>query len=136
MRYYLVKAKFGHVSQNGYIIKTVPTAANSGKEAAYHVRHMPRVKHHDKYAILSVVEITKEEYDAQLAFYREDPYFKATNKQEQNSTCSDVNLNITYYCDEVSDYRRTSRRNNVAYRMKKFKILNKESSNCIRNYSY
>ena len=57
IRYYAVDAKCGHVGINNYIIVKFAVAANSGKEAALKTRFFPRVKHHQKDAIINVKEI-------------------------------------------------------------------------------
>ena len=136
MRYYLVDAQFSHVSQNGFIIKTVPTAALDRKGAAFNVRRMPRVKHHEKNAILDVREVTKEEYDYYVEnVFKNDPYFKVTNRQEQNRLCPDVYENIYYYRDLVPD-KKTNKRDNVGYKIKKYRLLEKECCRTINAYSY
>ena len=86
MEHYLVKAQFGHVGRNNYIIKTIPVYAEDGKEAAYKVRWMGRVKHDRKDAIIEVRKCSLEEYLTQKEINNNDPYFSARSKQEQNQT--------------------------------------------------
>ena len=83
MKVYQVTAKCGHVGKNHFVIKDFPVRAKDGKEAARVVRNFPRVKHHHKDAILYVVEITWEEYEALVAKNNLDPYFHCSNIQEQ-----------------------------------------------------
>ena len=55
MEHYLVKAQFGHVGRNNYIIKTIPVYAEDGKEAAYKVKYkMKKNKILDKEALNSM----------------------------------------------------------------------------------
>ena len=59
MEHYLVKAQFGHVGRNNYIIKTIPVYAEDGKEAAYKVRWMGRVKHNRINVNLKVPDVCR-----------------------------------------------------------------------------
>lgn len=83
MRLYQVSAKCGHVGRGYYVVKEFPVKANDGKEAAKIARKIPRVKHHHKDAILSVNEISFEEYERLVDKNNADPYFHCTNVQEQ-----------------------------------------------------
>jgi hypothetical protein len=83
MRLYQVSAKCGHVGRNNFVIKNFAVKANDGKEAARLARNFPRVKHHQKDAILSVVEITPDEFECLTISNSLDPYFRCTNVQEQ-----------------------------------------------------
>lgn len=133
MENYLVKAQFGHVGRNNYIIKTIPVYAENGKEAAYKVRWMGRVKHNRKDAIIEVKKCTFEEYLIQKEINANDPYFSVTNRQEQNALCKNI-------ADEIISYKLPSkvnkleRINKVKYKMKKNKIKHNEALYTIRNY--
>ena len=83
MRLYQVSAKCGHVGRNYFVVKNFPVKAQDGKEAAKIVRNFPRVKHHQKDAILDVIEISAEEFEFLLEHNGTDPYFQCTNVQEQ-----------------------------------------------------
>ena len=83
MRLYQVSAKCGHVGRSNYVIKDFPVKAQDGREAAKLVRSFPRVKHHQKDAILDVVEISVEEFEGLRERNSNDPYFQCTNVQEQ-----------------------------------------------------
>ena len=83
MNYYKVVAKCGHVRRRRYIIKDFFVKAENGKDAAFKVRHYPRVKHDWKYAINSVELITKDEFIQGLELQDNDMYFKVTNSSEQ-----------------------------------------------------
>lgn len=85
MKLYNVEAKCGHAGRKFYTVKNFPVKATNGKEAAKLVRDFPRVKHHHKDAILSVTEISYEEYEKILVANHNDPYFKCSNIQEQRA---------------------------------------------------
>ena len=74
MRYFKVVAKCGHVGRHRYIVKDFYIVANDGKEAAFKVRHLPRVKHDRKDAILSVEAIAKDEYLVGKAVFLHSKY--------------------------------------------------------------
>lgn len=82
-RFYNVKAKCGHVGQNKFIPIEFAVCAESGKEAARITRYFPRVKHHQKDAILDVREITQDEYRFLRHQNGTDPYLHCRNIQEQ-----------------------------------------------------
>lgn len=81
---YEVKCKCGHVGRSNYIVISFPVVAESGKAAASKARLFPRVKHDHKDAILSVREISDEEFDELLQINRKDSYLHCKNIQEQN----------------------------------------------------
>lgn len=84
MRKYEVKCKCGHVGRGNYIVVAFPLIAEDGKEAARKARFLPRVKHNWNDAIISVREITDEEYEKLKLINDKDLYLKCSNKQEQN----------------------------------------------------
>ena len=83
MRLYQVSAKCGHVGRSNFVVKEFPVKANDGREAAKLVRNFPRVKHHQKDAILDVFEISVEEFESLRERNSNDPYFQCTNVPEQ-----------------------------------------------------
>lgn len=83
MNYYKVVAKCGHVRRGHYIIKDFFVKAENGKAAAYKVRHLPRVKHDWKNAIISVMSITRDEFIQGRELQKQDLYFNVTNSSEQ-----------------------------------------------------
>ena len=133
MEHYLVKAQFGHVGRNNYIIKTIPVYAEDGKDAAYKVRWMGRVKHNRKDAIIEVRECTLEEYLEQKEINACDPYFSAHSKQEQVALCEDIVDQIISY-EPPSKVNKLERVNKVKYKMKKNKIIHNEALYTMRNY--
>ena len=133
MEYYLVKAQFGHVGRNNYIIKTVPVYAKNGKEAAYKVRWMSRVKHDRKDAITEVKKCTFDEYLTQKEINKKDPYFIVKNRQEQNALCENIDDEIISY-ELPNETNKKERMNKVKYKMRKNKIMCNEALYTMRNY--
>ena len=134
MEHYLVKAQFGHVGRNNYIIKTIPVYAEDGKEAAYKVRWMGRVKHDRKDAIIEVRKCSLEEYLAQREINKNDPYFSARSRQEQNETCIGIDELIISYESTNPKNSKIDRINKVKYKMKKDKIIRNDALFSMRNY--
>ena len=133
MEHYLVKAQFGHVGRNNYIIKTVPVYAEDGKEAALKVRWMARVKHNRKDAIIEVKKCSLEEYLEQKAIIDKDPYFSVHNKQDQKALCKDlIDQIISYSLPPKAS--KLERENKLKYKMKKNKILHNDALYRMRNY--
>lgn len=85
MKMYEVQAKCGHVGRKYYVLKNFAVIAENGKDAASITRWMPRVKHHHKDAIRSVVEIDQERYRELKITNRMDPYFSCHCVQDQRS---------------------------------------------------
>ena len=135
-KYFAVTVKFGHVGQHKCIIKTVPLTAESGKEAAYLARWMPRVKHHDKHAIIDVKEIDLETYFILMIEKSIDPYFQCKNIQEQRNECEGIEDKVQYMEEDEIDYenREKARKSKVNFKAKKNKYLRKEHIYMMRNY--
>ena len=89
---YIVRAKCGHVGIEYYTIKEFAVKSLNGKEAAAKVRQMPRVKHDDPNAILSVRQVSQFEFDKKLKENNQDPYLKAINIQEQRENCQNLKI--------------------------------------------
>lgn len=132
--YYLVKAQFGHVGRNCYIVKTIPVYAENGKEAATFVRWMPRVKHDRKDAIIEVKKCTYDEYLNQKEINSSDSYFQVCNRQQQNLLCEDIEKQIISYQLPNNKISKIERINKIKYKMKKNKIIYKEAANAMKNY--
>ncbi len=122
MRLYKVKAKCGHVGRSYYILKDFYVKAIDGKEAAYKVRYSPRVKHHKKDAILSVQEITDEEFLKGRKMQMEDKYFNVHNSSDQRKCCA-VDYSLVFA--ETKTVRRRKFKNSI-YRSKLAKIIRKD----------
>ena len=122
MRYYKVVAKCGHVGRHHYIAKDFYIMANDGKEAAYKVRYLPRVKHDRKDAILSVEVITKTEYLAGKALQAKDMYFSVHNSTEQRR-CGAVDYSLVL--PETNGTKRQKSKNPIYYQ-KLARIIRKD----------
>ena len=135
-KYFAVTVKFGHVGQHKCIIKTVPMEAESGKEAAFQARWMPRVKHHDKHAIINVKEIDSKTYLTLLVEKNFDPYFQCKNIQEQRTECEGIEDEVQYMEEDEIDYenRERIREYKVNFKNKKNKIIRNEQIYMMRNY--
>ncbi len=90
MKYYEVCAKCGHVGKGKYYPGKIYILAEDGKQAAEKARNFPRVKHDKKDAIISVKEISEQEYLLGKQAVNEDPFWSCTNKQQQNELCPDI----------------------------------------------
>lgn len=82
-KYFKVIARCGHVGNKFYILIEFYCRAENAKEAAKKIRNSPRVKHHHKFAISSVQEISEVEFLEGCRKMRENPFFKCHNPQEQ-----------------------------------------------------
>ena len=120
--FYKVKAKCGHVGRNNYIVKDFYIRATSGKEAASKVRYLPRVKHDRKDAILSVEQITKDEFTMGVKTNRDDTYFKVTSSSEQRLLGAVDSEDIRPEPKHM-DFEKSR---NVDFIMKRTKILEEE----------
>ena len=135
-KFYAVTVKFGHVGQHKFIIKTIPVVAESGKEAAFKARWTPRVKHHDKYAIISVKQIDLEAYVLLCIDKGFDPYFQCKNIQEQRQICEGIEEDVQYMEQDEIDYenRKKDRKNKVNFKKMKNKAIRHEQMFMMRNY--
>ena len=107
MKYYIVKAKCGHVGRNNYIEIEYPVVAHNGKEAALKVRYFPRVKHDRKDAIISVKEISYDDYLIQTYVNRYDNYLYCSSRQEQYRCCDDIEDRTMKENQDEYDYEET-----------------------------
>ena len=105
IKYYAVKTICGHVGRTKYIEIVFPIIATSGSEAASIARRKPRVKHDRKDAIVSVNEITLEEYEKIVEKNDNDPYLKCKNKQEQKQYCVDIYERVIQHNNKEIDYK-------------------------------
>lgn len=90
MRYFEVEAKCGHVGRNNYYKGLLYLWAEDGKHAARVARDFPRVKHDQKDAILSVREISRDEFEAGRAKNLESPYWTSQSIQQQRLNCPEL----------------------------------------------
>ena len=126
-KYYMVIAKCGHVGRKNYIPIKFAVVAESGKEAAKKVRQFPRVKHNHKDAILDVRCITLEEFLEIKEINDNDPYLKCHSRKEQNLIVNLAERMVTDFHNVKQAFDKQARKDRVAYKLRKFKIL-KESS--------
>lgn len=118
--YYEVIAKCGHVGRNNYIPISFAVVAQNGKDAARIARELPRVKHHQKDAIILVRKISEDEYaDLSIKNYK-DEYLQCKNKQMQNEI-NDLYLRIERNYEDGENL--TNKRENVLYKLKKYKSM-------------
>lgn len=113
MNYYRVVAKCGHVGRGHYIVKAFFIKAENGKGAAYIVRHLPRVKHDRKDAILSVEVITKDMYLEGKTLQTEDKYFRVHSSTEQRQ-CEAVDYNLVL--PEIETIKHKKCKNPIYYK--------------------
>ena len=118
-KYYAVEAKCGHVGRKNCIIITFGIVAESKKDAARISKNIPRVKHDHKDAIVSVNEISYDEYLEIRKNNSEDYYLRCSSKQEQRILCDNLNSRIikdSYY--DVEEVKQ-NRQEKIAYKKKK-----------------
>ena len=102
MKYFKVTAKCGHVGgTHKYIPIDFYTATENASTAAKLIRNIPRVKHHQKDAIIKVEEISYDEYLIGQEAFANDPYIRCNSKQEQHLYSSEIDFRI---CDEKGRY--------------------------------
>ena len=122
IKYFAVEAKCGHVGRKNCIIITFPIVADDRKDAARIARKMPRVKHDHKDAILSVKQISKDEYLSLKEINSSDNYLRCESKQDQIILCKDLDSRVikdTYF--EKVEYK-TDRQERINYKRKKYNI--------------
>ena len=122
-KYYMVIAKCGHVGRKNYIPVKFAVVAESGKEAAKKVRQFPRVKHDHKDAILDVRCITLEEFLEIKEINDNDPYLKCHSRQEQNLIVNLAERMVADLHNVKQAFDKQARKDRVAYKLRKFKIL-------------
>ena len=120
INYYAVEAKCGHVGRKNCIVITFPIVAESKKEAARITRQLPRVKHDHKDAIISVREITKDEYLLIKESNSSDLYLQCKSKQEQRMFCVDLDERIIKDTCYKENEGKNSRMERILYKKKKY----------------
>lgn len=121
--YYEVIAKCGHVGKKHYIPVKFAVVAESGKEAAKKVRKFPRVKHNHKDAILNVRCITLEEFLEIKEINNNDPYLNCHSRQEQNQIVDLAERTVADLHHVKQAFDKQARKDRVAYKLRKSKIL-------------
>lgn len=85
MAYFNVTCRCGHVGKGRYVPISFPVIANSRKEASKIGRDIPRVKHHNKKAIISCTEISYQAYLELRKLNAKDEYLRCKNIQQQRA---------------------------------------------------
>lgn len=134
--YYEVIAKCGHVGKKHYVPVKFAVVAESGKEAAKKVRQFPRVKHDHKDAILDVRCITIEEFLEIKEINDNDPYLKCHSIQEQNLIVNLAERMVADLHNVKQTFDKQARKDRVAYKLRKFKILEESSKKDDYCYAY
>lgn len=135
-KYFMVIAKCGHVGRKNYIPVKFTVVAESGKEAAKKVRQFPRVKHNHKDAILDVRCIKLEEFLEIKEINENDPYLKCHSKQEQNLIVNLAGRMVADLHNVKQAFDKQDRKDRVAYKLRKFKILEESSKKEDYCYAY
>lgn len=135
-KYFMVIAKCGHVGRKNYIPVKFAVVAESGKEAAKKVRQFPRVKHDHKDAILYVRCITLEEFLEIKEINANDPYLKCHSRQEQNLIVNLAERMVADLHNVKQAFDKQARKDRVAYKLRKFKILEESSKKEDYCYAY
>jgi len=107
MRLFEVIVKAGHGDQGrkgqGYFIPiTLAIAAVDGKAAAEKARWTPRIKHHDRFAVLSVNEINQVRFDEIKKANDSDLFLKVTSKQEQRLLIGDLSDRVVWESEQYT----------------------------------
>ena len=135
-KYFMVIAKCGHVGRKNYIPIKFAVVAESGKEAAKKVRQFSRVKHDHKDAILDVRCITLEEFLEIKEINNNDPYLKCHSRQEQNLIVNLAERMVADLHNVKQELDNQARKDRVAYKLRKFKILEEYSKKEDYYYAY
>ncbi len=114
-QFFIVDAVCGHVGREYAVIKSFAITAKDPKDAAAVCRTLPRVKHHFKYAIRDVRQVSLEQYVIQYTKNAFDPYLTARNKQEQNCIAEDLNLVSMEELGKPTEYKRTTKVSHKRY---------------------
>ncbi|MBM7453371.1 hypothetical protein JN09_000697 [Acholeplasma morum] len=117
---YKVTVKCGHVKKNYYIPITFAIKAEDGKEAAAIARWIPRVKHHNKNAVLECVEIDYDEFQEINTKNRSNPYLKCSSKQEQRYLIPNIDELVVNEDEQKRNMKQKTDR--IQYVLKKQKI--------------
>ena len=134
--YYEVIAKCGHVGKKHYVPVKFAVVAESGKEAAKKVRQFPRVKHNHKDAILDVRCIKLKEFLEIKEINENDPYLKCHSRQEQNLIVNLAKRMVADLHNVKQTFDKQARKDRVAYKLRKFKILEESSKKYDYCYAY
>ena len=111
--FYIVDAVCGHVGNGNYVIKSFEVEAKNAKEAAAKGKIIPRVKHHYKYAIQDVREVSFEEFLIQKLKNEFDPFLHVSNRSDQKRFCRDL---AVYRLEDLGGINTYKRNTKVGYK--------------------
>ena len=135
-KYFMVIAKCGHVGKKHYIPVKFAVIAESGKEAAKKVREFPRVKHNHKDAILDVKCVTLEEFLEIKEMNNNDPYLVCHSKHEQNQINNLLERMVIDLHNVKKVIDKQIRKDRVAHKLRKYKMLEDFSKKEDYSYAY
>ncbi|MDE7406419.1 MAG: hypothetical protein K2M89_06070 [Clostridiales bacterium] len=134
-RYFAVETKCGHVGKDKCIFIWFAVKAENGKAAAARARGYKRVKHHHKYAIRQVREISFEEYVQLKLVNTNDPYLQCKNVQQQRAI-EHFEDRIESDEDLLSKNNKRATRRDTAYLLKKNEIKTRDALRQIQDNDY
>lgn len=123
---FIVCAECGHVGKSRMILINYPVYAKDGKEAAALVRWFPRVKHHHKYAIKSVKQVSQEEFEKAAKELKYDAYLHVDNIQDQRRLIGDLasrRLKENLCFEEDSDEESFEEKETAFYKIRREKLI-------------
>ncbi len=141
-KYYKVVAKCGHVGRHKYYEGTFYVFAENGKIAASKTRSFGRVKHDHKDAILSVTEITGQEFETGMNEYKNERYFSCGNIQEQRKFYDEISEKIKEELPRENFYSPSfeeTRRQKIRYKKNKADLFEKSCAKYVEdclNFAY
>ena len=126
MKYYLVKAKCGHVGNGKYLEVDFPIRAETMSDAAQMCLQRPKVKRHLKNAISSVCEVPYDCYQEMMNAFLTNSYVRAHTKKE-----------VLPWLDQVQplDYCKKEKKSSFADRAERIHFLMKKNK-LKEDYSY
>lgn len=132
MKYYLVKAKLGHVGRGKYLEVDFPVYAEAKKIAAQYILQKGKVKRHLKNAITSVEELNYSEYILALQEFENNEFIHTHYSNEIDMS----NYNIQFL-EKQKKYKIetefSSRKERVLFHQRKEKLI---LEGLIYDYSY
>ena len=136
-KYFKVVAKCGHVGRKHYVPITFAVEARNGKEAAEIVRWTPRVKHHQKQAILDCEKISYEEFLEIKKINNNDDYLKCKNNQDQfQIDMSERIVDDPHYYEVVNKYRHIQSEADVRRRLARIEYKKKKEKCLIASFKF
>ena len=107
MKYFEVIAKCGHVVRQKFFEGHFYVNTEDAKNAAIIIMSAPRVKKDHADCILSVNEISYEDYKNGCIEMNNNPYFKCKTKKEQKAFILDLDSLIKDETERQNNYRKS-----------------------------